>query len=1281
MEWDDITNSLESHDSKRKCEALSELQVYVAQHGLSRPQTGEVFGLLCRALEDNNTKVSQAGLQVVLQFVEPGGKVDLRSFAPALMASVVEKLGDGKQGIRQDACAILIRLAYTCGHTFFLDRVLESGWWSHKNWRIRQGVASVAAEVVSKLDVRDMKDSARYKLLMGPCVELLEDPNSSVRDAAMDCLQEVCSAFGNVAVEDLAKFTVRPATMRELMSRCEKYCDRKTSMPAAPGSQPRQNQKKATKPNANSSKQAASSAAGLPPAGPIPLESDRELKEVLGKISTQLGLSVDWDKRITALIRLEGIFLGGASSFESCQEYIKMLKDPLTAQINDRRSAVSRQACHAVATMAAIMGCQFEAEAIFFLPVLFKVLIITVQVMADAADKCVHSILRYCQCGRLVPKICEVLISDRNAKSRQHCSKFLLQVMEEWAPSVYERQTDAIENAIRCASQDTTSETRTVGRLAFGAYTQACPERAKSFLKRLDGGLQQKLLGGMSAYKKGSIPFPTIEVSLENVAAVAKRSAPFHPSNVHTPIRHKKGKRNSVTASRSAEPQRNVNVEPPHMTAPLMTITETSPLEGFQPTPLGRLSGNHDCDEDTTWPLAPGFRENMEVGSVPRRATAVASFGGPQRYGVREENDFEENVVRGGNRGFSLPPEVLENGYGEVSVAEDRSQAMDVLMEDDTTGAEHSARLDAGSRLEEKPMGISRLLGLAAEHKAGDWQMKLELLDGLCDCLESGQWSQTQLRQEADRLVLLLKAKIEDAHFRVVQKALTTLCVAMQRAAPIFEIHLDRIMPLLFHKLVDQKEAIQKAAKHALEECGQYFTADLLLPAMVRSLESIKVPRGLAGVLEYSCVCVGKGTAAGTPTMPSIVRQWVSRVTTFVSDKNSEVRRLAINALQNVYQNMDPSTLILHFAQASPQEQMMLRRVLGPVLSESQLSEMSTPEVPRKPKASIANWDSTKPPHQKHPPADSMHDDDVQREPSSRTANQEANHRSTATAMNGRNSNAVPDSNRTSAQSMHVCQPAAASRNAMGALAERGNKREMEFEGVVEDLLQGSTSLDHLRRLAMFSRERRTDSWRLHFDKVLGHLLKLLDSADSVLREQLLILIQGILVNHGNLLNPQRFPNLMEHALACTKDSSGLVLLAVDQLLGDLIARHPVQPSLDLLTAFLHRNMTLPPPDCSSNASALRCCIQSLSQVFQRMSTEEISKVFPGEILEDFFFAWKSPNVEVRKAVVCCLATVCARLGPRAQSFLGPLSASQAKLLDIYIQKAQAGGLQMGSPC
>lgn len=66
-------------------------------------------------------------------------------------------------------------------------------------------------------------------------------------------------------------------------------------------------------------------------------------------------------------------------------------------------------------------------------------------------------------------------------------------MIQDWDAIEYERSTDALESAIKAAVQDALSETRNAGRAAFGAYSQARPDRISAVLASVDTSLRQKL--------------------------------------------------------------------------------------------------------------------------------------------------------------------------------------------------------------------------------------------------------------------------------------------------------------------------------------------------------------------------------------------------------------------------------------------------------------------------------------------------------------------------------------------------------------------------------------------------------------------------------------------------------------------------------------------------------------------------------------------------------------------------------------------------------------------
>jgi fructose-specific component phosphotransferase system IIB-like protein len=51
-----------------------------------------------------------------------------------------------------------------------------------------------------------------------------------------------------------------------------------------------------------------------------------------------------------------------------------------------------------------------------------------VQVVSEAADTAAKGILHHCHAAKLVPCVCDTVTKDKNAKLRQHCSVYLVQV-------------------------------------------------------------------------------------------------------------------------------------------------------------------------------------------------------------------------------------------------------------------------------------------------------------------------------------------------------------------------------------------------------------------------------------------------------------------------------------------------------------------------------------------------------------------------------------------------------------------------------------------------------------------------------------------------------------------------------------------------------------------------------------------------------------------------------------------------------------------------------------
>ncbi|KXZ51447.1 CLASP protein [Gonium pectorale] len=262
----------------------------------------------------------------------------------------------------------------------------------------------------------------------------------------------------------------------------------------------------------------------LPAPAPIPIASERELREELEAAVATLSLApnTEWQARMTAMQRVEGLVLGGAVEYECFHEALKGLAQVLTQQFKERRSTIARQTCHLIGVLARALGPRFEQHALTLLPTLFGVLVITVAVMAESADVGVRNILRHCHATRVLQTIADGVCKEKNPKTRQFCATYLNVILEDWDVGVWSRQLEGVEAAIKAAVQDPTGDTRQSGRTAMALYSSALPERAQAFLKRLDGGLQDKLSAAVSGGKPAK-PAPTTHSRQALSAALAAK--------------------------------------------------------------------------------------------------------------------------------------------------------------------------------------------------------------------------------------------------------------------------------------------------------------------------------------------------------------------------------------------------------------------------------------------------------------------------------------------------------------------------------------------------------------------------------------------------------------------------------------------------------------------------------------------------------------------------------------------------------------------------------------
>ena len=90
----------------------------------------------------------------------------------------VERLGDARQQVRQEACELLLNIFSNMPPSFVLEKLAR--FWSHRAWKVRHGMLQTMAEAIASgvPGILGSKDQTEY--ILTQVVNLVEDPNECV---------------------------------------------------------------------------------------------------------------------------------------------------------------------------------------------------------------------------------------------------------------------------------------------------------------------------------------------------------------------------------------------------------------------------------------------------------------------------------------------------------------------------------------------------------------------------------------------------------------------------------------------------------------------------------------------------------------------------------------------------------------------------------------------------------------------------------------------------------------------------------------------------------------------------------------------------------------------------------------------------------------------------------------------------------------------------------------------------------------------------------------------
>ncbi|XP_060158546.1 CLIP-associating protein 1 isoform X21 [Globicephala melas] len=486
-----------------------------------------VDGLATFWVNSSNYKVVLLGMDILSSLVtrlQDRFKAQIGTVLPSL----IDRLGDAKDSVREQDQALLLKIMDQAANPQYVwDRML--GGFKHKNFRTREGTCLC---LVATLNASGAHTLTLSKIVPHIC-NLLGDPNSQVRDAAINSLVEIYRHVGERVRADLSKkglpqsrlnviFTKFDEVQKSgnmIQSANDKNFDDEDSVDGnrpssasstsskAPASS-RRNVGMGTTRRLGSATLGSKSSAAKEGAGAVDEEdfikafddvpvvqiySSRDLEESINKIREILSDDKhDWEQRVTALKKIRSLLLAGAAEYDNFFQHLRLLDGAFKLSAKDLRSQVVREACITLGHLSSVLGNKFDHGAEAIMPTIFNLIPNSAKIMATSGVVAVRLIIRHTHIPRLIP----IITSNCTSKSvavRRRCFEFLDLLLQEWQTHSLERHISVLAETIKKGIHDADSEARIEARKCYWGFHSHFSREAEHLYHTLEPSYQRAL--------------------------------------------------------------------------------------------------------------------------------------------------------------------------------------------------------------------------------------------------------------------------------------------------------------------------------------------------------------------------------------------------------------------------------------------------------------------------------------------------------------------------------------------------------------------------------------------------------------------------------------------------------------------------------------------------------------------------------------------------------------------------------------------------------------------
>ncbi|XP_074857218.1 CLIP-associating protein 1 isoform X1 [Carettochelys insculpta] len=486
-----------------------------------------VDGLATSWVNSSNYKVVLLGMDILSALVsrlQDRFKAQIGTVLPSLL----DRLGDAKDAVREQDQALLLKIMEQATNPQYVwDRLL--GGFKHKNFRTREGICLC---LIATLNVSGAQSLTLSKIVPHIC-NLLGDPNSQVRDAAINSLVEIYRHVGERVRADLSKKGLPQSRLNVIFTKFDEVQksgnmiqgagdknfddedsvdgNRPSSASSSTSSKAPPNSRRVgmgTARRLGSAALGSKSTAAKEGAGAVDEEdfikafddvptvqiySTRDLEESINKIREILSDDKhDWEQRVSALKKIRSLLLAGAAEYDNFFQHLRLLDGAFKLSAKDLRSQVVREACITLGHLSSVLGNKFDHGAEAIMPTVFNLIPNSAKVMSTSGVVAVRLIIRHTHIPRLIP----IITSNCTSKSvavRRRCFEFLDLLLQEWQTHSLERHISVLAETIKKGIHDADSEARIEARKCYWGFHNHFSREAEHLYHTLESSYQKAL--------------------------------------------------------------------------------------------------------------------------------------------------------------------------------------------------------------------------------------------------------------------------------------------------------------------------------------------------------------------------------------------------------------------------------------------------------------------------------------------------------------------------------------------------------------------------------------------------------------------------------------------------------------------------------------------------------------------------------------------------------------------------------------------------------------------